>query len=275
MFVEPAEAQVTFRTFGREFSHTVGDVLYLWGSPMRADGRTWLNVALTGAAFGGLLAVDDQIDSWIVRNPDSQFMQVVEPFREEHKEVARMVTARRLVPLSAVFILAGSVSDKRGLREAGHGCLSGWLMSNSLRYAIYAGVSRTRPSVTPGDQYAFEVPGGDWDHHSFFGGHAMNAFACATFWNERFDLGLVEPVLYVGATAFSLARMADRRHWASDTFLGMVVGYATGRSIAARYERREENREAREAGQFGRALFEGLQVSPGAYETRIGWEKRF
>jgi len=72
----------------------------------------------------------------------------------------------------------------------------------------------------------------------------MNAFACASFWTKRFDLGAGEPVIYATAAMASLARIADRRHWTSDTFVGAVVGIAAGRSIAASYRRREAKRSA-------------------------------
>ena len=274
-----APAQVTFRTTGLEFGDMVNDVVYLWGSPFRASGESWASTLVTGAAFAGLLTVDDQVDAWIVAHPRSAPVLAVEPFREKHKEAARLVTARRLVPISGALILGGMASGTRGLREAGYGCLSGWAMSNTLRYAIYAGVARERPSSAKGDQYRFAYPGGDWDQHSFFGGHAMNAFACVTFWNERFDMGVLEPVLYAAATASSLARMADRRHWASDTFLGMVIGYATGRTVANRYERRELRREARRGDSPLRtSLFEAARqarLAPTAGGAALYWELSF
>jgi uncharacterized protein YgiB involved in biofilm formation len=77
-------------------------------------------------------------------------------------------------------------------------------------------------------------------------------------------MGVLEPVLYASATGIALSRMADRRHWASDTWIGVMAGYAMGRSIAARYERREGKRERKAEGEPIRASFlEGLQVAPG------------
>ena len=135
------------------------------------------------------------------------------------------------------------VADNRKLREAGWGCLAAWQASSSIRSLTYAVLARERPSVENSDPNRIDVPGGDWNMHSFFGGHAANAVACATFWNSRFKMGIAEPVLYGAAAAISLGRMTDRRHWASDTWVGMAAGYAMGRSIAARYARRESRRE--------------------------------
>jgi membrane-associated phospholipid phosphatase len=92
------------------------------------------------------------------------------------------------------------------------------------------------------------MPGGAWDYQSFPAGHATNAFACATYLGERFDLSAGEPVLYAAALFTSLSRIADRRHWTSDTFLGIVLGSAVGHTIARRYARRDARRDARAPG---------------------------
>ena len=231
-------AQVTVRSVAHELGDMVSDVGYVWGSPLRAKGKEWGTAALAVAGFGALLPVDARIDQWVVGHPRSGLATVTRPFREHGGPLVRLGTARNLVPISTALILAGTIANGRGLREAGYGCVSAWGFSNSLRYVVYAAVARERPSLADGDPFRFRVPGGEWDHHAFFAGHATNAFACASFWAERFDLGVAEPALYGAATLVALSRMVDRRHWTSDTFLGGIVGIAAGRVIASRYDRR-------------------------------------
>jgi hypothetical protein len=93
--------------------------------------------------------------------------------------------------------------------------------------------------------------------------------ACVTFWNERFDLGWAEPVLWGVALGVGIGRVADRRHWASDTFIGMMYGYYIGRTVA----RRSRDR----AGRGGsRAMpLPGLSLSRVGSTTRIGWRGTF
>ena len=239
----PSGAQVTARSTAHETGDMFEDLGYIWASPFRADRRDWAVAAGTAGAFALLLPVDPHVDRWIVDHPRAAILEALAPFRESGPLV-RLATARRLVPISIGLIVAGAATDRRGLREAGYGCIAGWGLSNTLRYAIYAGVARDRPSVSSGNQYGFRIPGGKWDQHAFPAGHAMNAFTCASFWSARFDLGAGEPVLYAVATMTSLARMADRRHWTSDTFVGAVVGVAVGRTIAASYGRRDAKRIA-------------------------------
>jgi membrane-associated phospholipid phosphatase len=232
-------AQVTARSTGEELGRVFEDLAQVWLSPVRADTRDWVAAGLVSAGFAALLPVDAQADRWIVSHPRAAVFGAVSPFRETTGALSRLATARQLVPISASLVLAGVLADRRALREAGYGCMTAWAASNTIRYSIYAVVSRARPSAAGGDPFRIHVPGGDWNQQSFFAGHTTNAFACVAFWSERFDLSLGEPLLYAGAAMTALARMADRRHWTSDTFMGVAVGLAIGRTIAARYGRRE------------------------------------
>jgi membrane-associated phospholipid phosphatase len=257
-------AQVTFKNTGYEIRDALGDVLHIWVSPFKSEKRDWLGVLGVAAGTAALLPYDDNIDSWIVRHPNAAIVRATDPWNEDHPELGDLSTGQRLLPISGVLIASGMVSGNRKLREAGWGCLSAWQASSTVREALYATVSRERPSLDYTVQYAFKMRGGDWDHHSFIGGHAANAAACVTFWNSRFHMGVLEPVLAVGATGIALSRMADRRHWASDTWLGVTAGYAMGRSIAARYARREAKREQKkmESEPIRASFLEGLQVAP-------------
>jgi len=271
-----ATAQVTFRNTGIELRDAVRDIGHIWLSPFRAEQRDW--IAAIGVAAGAvmLVPVDDQIDSWIVRHPSTAFHDFARPFDETNPELGDLSTGKRLLPISAALIASGMVSDNRKLREAGWGCLSAWQASGTIRMVTYAAIARDRPSVENADQYDIDYPGGEWEQHSFFGGHAANAVACATFWNSRFKLGILEPILYAGAAGISVSRMTDRRHWASDTWVGVAAGYAMGRSIAARYARREARRErAKETEPVRMSILDGLNVGPAPGGLAFQWSGKF
>jgi len=237
-------AQVTARAMAHEVGDALSDVGYVWGSSLRADRSGWAVAGLSVAGFAMLLPIDRHVDRWVVGHQSAAVFDVLAPFREQGP-LTSLVTARQLVPISAALVLGGVVSGRRGLREAGWGCASALAVSSTMRYAVYLLVARPRPSIAEGSQYGFRVPGGDWNERSFIAGHATNAFACTSFWNERFDLGAGEPVLYATATLIALSRIADRRHWTSDTFAGVVVGTAIGRVLATRYTHRASVRNAR------------------------------
>ncbi len=106
---------------------------------------------------------------------------------------------------------------------------------------------------------------------SFPGGHVANVMACASFFNTRYEWGVVEPALYGLVGAVALGRMADRAHWLSDNFVGGVVGYAIGRTVAVRQLRRKAKRESEAAA--GGA--NGFYAAPDPTEMRIGWRFTF
>ncbi len=250
--------------------------LHIWVSPFRAEGRDWISALGVAAGAAALLPVDDQVDSWIVRHSNAAIVRAVSPWDENHPNLGDLSTGQRLLPISVALLVPGMISDNRKLREAGWGCLSAWQASSTIREAVYAGISRERPSIAEGDQYAITTPGGEWEYHSFFAGHATNAWACTSFWNSRFHLGALEPILYAGATGITLSRMKDRRHWASDTWVGIAAGYAMGRSVAARYARREAKRNAKPEAEPIRASFlEGLSVAPTRGGLALGWSGIF
>jgi len=271
-----ASAQVTLRNTARELTDGLSDVLHIWVSPFRAEGRDWISALGVAAGAVALLPVDDQVDSWIVRHSNAAIVHAVSPWDENHPNLGDLSTGQRLLPISVALLVPGMISDNRKLREAGWGCLSAWQASSTIRQAVYAGISRERPSIAEGDQYAITTPGGEWEYHSFFAGHATNAWACTSFWNSRFHLGALEPILYAGATGITLSRMKDRRHWASDTWVGIAAGYAMGRSVAARYARREAKRNAKPEAEPIRASFlEGLSVAPIRGGLALGWSGIF
>jgi len=271
-----ASAQVTLRNTARELTDALGDVVHIWVSPFRAEGRDWISALGVAAGAAALLPVDDQVDSWIVRHSNAAIVHAVSPWDENHPNLGDLSTGQRLLPISVALLVPGMISDNRKLREAGWGCLSAWQASSTIREAVYAGISRERPSIAEGDQYAITTPGGEWEYHSFFAGHATNAWACTSFWNSRFHLGALEPILYAGATGITLSRMKDRRHWASDTWVGIAAGYAMGRSVAARYARREAKRNAKPEAEPIRASFlEGLSVAPTRGGLALGWSGIF
>jgi len=58
-----ASAQVTLRNTARELTDGLSDVLHIWVSPFRAEGRDWISALGVAAGAAALLPVDDQVDS--------------------------------------------------------------------------------------------------------------------------------------------------------------------------------------------------------------------
>ncbi len=277
-----AGAQRTFRTVGEDFRRGFSDMIWLWGSPLRADGGDWLTAAGVFAASAAVGTADGEIQDWLAEHPRSVPVRAVHPFGEDAGiPLVDLGSGKRLLPVAGIMYLAGFVADSRELRDAGIGCAASQQVQTITHEAAFHIVARQRPRVdgdSPyiigADPYVFEYfESTPWGMHSFYGGHGASAMACATFLSERFDLGIAEPLLYATAIGIGFARVVDGRHWTSDTVLGLAFGHAIGRSIAGRQLERAERRtrgENASAEPDGRFFVDG-----DARGLLLGWRREF
>jgi hypothetical protein len=234
--------QNVFRAAGTDIRNGVKDVVYVLMAPVRADKQNWLE-------FGGVMAItlasslaDDDIDSWIVRQDTAGAFDNFEWFREredpDNIEWSDIGAARWLSKFALGMWGVGLIVGSENLREAGMGCLSTWVSIASTRQVNYWIFSRRRASDANGDQYLLDWGYGEWIDRSWIAGHFANPMGCAKLWTDRFDLGPLEPALYVTTYAIGISRMLDRRHWLSDTIIAGALGYAAGKIVARRQEER-------------------------------------
>lgn len=266
-----AGAQSVAQMIGNDFKGAVGDIWFVWTSPFHASAADYGDAAATLAISAAFLPVDDNVDHWIVTHHDNWALRAVRPFSQEG---SLPLTGHQFLPVAGAMYVAGLAFHSQDLRDAVIGCLTSYGANNPVRQVVWHLVARERPDTAQGDQYRFSVPGSnDWEKQSFFGGHAANIMACASYWSHRFSLGYARPVVYLVAIGIGLGRMEDRGHWTSDTVLGFIFGYAVGRAIGNRAADRQDERRH---GRLGM-----LEPPPGAYmrlegrELVAGWRHRF
>ncbi len=278
-----AGAQRTFRSVGADFRNAFSDMVWLWASPLRADGRQWLTAGgvLAGSAAVGVY--DGEIQDWLAEHPRSVPIQVLRPFGEDESiPLTDLGSGKRLLPVAGLIYLVGFAADSRDLRDAGIGCAASQQVQTLTHELAFHIVARRRPResgpapyVVGADPYVFEYfKRTPWPMHSFYGGHGASAMACATFLSERFDLGIGEPLLYATALGIAFARVSDGRHWTSDTIVGLAFGHAIGRSIAGRQKKRAERREG-DASAAAEPDEGRLYVDGDARGLLLGWRRSF
>lgn len=283
----PAAAQKSvLGMIGKDIEHAGRDIWAVWTSPFDADPRDVLAGLFVLGAGVAISPADDDVDRWAVRNANSSLVDVLEPFRKD----GVLYGGGRLAPVAGALYVTGIIVKNQKLRDGITGCGATWLSNNIVRHQVlYRLVGRERPDPSrgdnppppaePGDQYEFDIPNrSDWGWNSFPGGHIANIMGCASFFNNRYHFGLVEPVLYAFTGAIWLARTFDRAHWTSDQLVGTVFGYAIGREIARRQLRREAERAAATAAGGAATLpvpTEGLYFVRTGEAMRVGWQLRF
>lgn len=205
------------------------DVVAIWTSPFDAARRDWLLAAAAFGAFGVSMLADQPVSDWAIRNDSSAFFKAIRPVRRGGKLYAGKYV---VPPVAAVYVL-GVILNNQDMRDFVTGCGSSWAAQSFLRKGVYALVGRRRPETSPDNPQEWTFPGkGDWQMHSFPAGHFANAMACATYWNNRFHLGIAGPAVYTLAGAVGIGRLADVGHWTSDTVIGGILGYAVGKEVA-------------------------------------------
>lgn len=276
----PAGAQSLPKKVFNDAKAAGSDLIRIWDAPIHTDADDLPGI---GAFIGGTLligAFDDNLEHWVEGHEHTAVVRAVHPFREGGKLLI-YGSSNRTIPLSGILYGVGLVTGSDALRQAGLGCATTSFAGSTYRQFVYDAVWRPRPSAPDPDPYDIRLGGGEWDYHSFFSGHAANIVACATFWNERFDLGWYGVPLYVLAGGISLGRLADRRHWPSDVFVGVVSGYAMGHLIANRWKEREAKADSARSGRAAdpsdplRQALRGLYVGPMDGSVVVGWHASF
>lgn len=77
-------------------------------------------------------------------------------------------------------------------------------------------------------------------YDAFPSGHTATIFSIATVFAEQYkDVPLVPVFCYSFATLVGISRMIEHTHWASDVFLGGVIGYLCGQAVLNFYKPNE------------------------------------
>ena len=241
-FPESAQGQFRADSVRQDFRRAIGDAWSVWTSPVHATDDDLRGVAAGMALTGAAATADKPFAQWMKDHPNAWPVRTLRNLLSEEARypVYELGSGQYILPLSAALYLGGTAGHSRNLRDAGLGCATAHLTSAGAREIVYLIIARDRPRLSPDDPFVIRFPGShDWNEHSFFSGHIANSLGCASFLSHRFELHALTPVLYGFTMAIGAGRLLDGRHWLSDTVVGGLFGYATGRAIAARMLARE------------------------------------
>lgn len=257
--------------------HAGGDIVGTWAAPFHSSARDWLGAGLVVVGSAAISPFDDNIDNWFVRHHDDGVWSALNEFREGGSAFA----GTTITPVVAGVYVVGLVTKSRGIRDGVWGCVASYASESVVRSQVmYRLVGRLRPDSLrtdhvlveskQGDQYKFYFPGSNaWGKHSLPAGHVANVAACASFLSHRFNNPYVTVPAYAVVVGVGIGRMVDRRHWTSDTILGVLFGYAVGKEVGIRsLDRRQRD---------GQAAVDGSGLLLGGNENglMIGWKTTF
>jgi membrane-associated phospholipid phosphatase len=230
----PASDPPTLKQAGREF---LGDTGRIWSSPARIRDKAVLPIIGVAAAATFLIAADEPIRDGVQR------------FAARHAwvgDVSPVVTqAGGLAGFAAAgaFFGAGLVFKDERARDTGYLAASAILQSFVIDAFLKRMAGRQRPFVADGEDHwagpaALFKSGGGGRYTSFPSGHSAAAFSLATVVAMEYrHLKWVPVVAYTLAGGVGLSRMTLDKHWASDVFIGAVVGHCVARFVVRNHER--------------------------------------
>lgn len=173
------------------------------------------------ATAGTLMLVDENINDYFKRNETK--------ISRDISYNAELVGSQGYIALLTTYSIGALVNDEK-LRKTSILALSSFLVSGVLVQGFKKIFGRMRPLYAENGHMDFKP------FHSFFSsdrasfpsGHTTSAFAMASCFATAYDSWTVKILAYSIATLAAVSRVHDHRHWASDIFIGGVLGTTTG-----------------------------------------------
>ncbi len=200
-------------------------------APVRFGREDWLATAAVAGTAGVLFALDSAIKNFWQDNIQSDTStNILRVFGAAGNFLQAEFTALGVYALAEV-VDQTRLADLRREKAAALMAAESVLISEAIADGIKFTTGRKRPNAT-GDRLDFAGPPAD-GRKSLPSGHATTAFALAASLSEVY--GDEHPwapwFLYGWATGTALSRIDNNHHWASDVFLGSVLGYAIGKTV--------------------------------------------
>ena len=197
------------------------------------------DLVYTGAAIvgTGVVSVFDKRIAHYTQEPS------VQGSTSRH-DVANKITKVNETTLTAAAILGygvGRIFHAPMVADVALHTTESLLFTSAVSQIIRGPLGRERPSVSPDDQYKFQVGKGfsQFNNRAFPSLHSATAFAAAASIvgevKERNPgaVWYVAPVLYTAAAVPGLTRMYLNQHWASDVVAGAFVGTLIGSRVVS------------------------------------------
>ncbi len=194
-------------------------------APAKWKASQWISLTAIAATTGVLFAYDKPIKDL------SQRLRTPLTNNISHYGLDPLGGGTYCYPLLGIFYLHGLIwNNNRSKRVALLGVKAA-ILTGCFTEVVKLAFQRHRPNVSD-NPYVFEGFWGSYQHKSFFSGHTSTIFSIATIIAcEYKDKKLIPPLVYTIAGLVGLSRIHDNKHWASDVFVGAVVGYGIGKLI--------------------------------------------
>ena len=204
-------------SFKRMFLNVPGDQKTIWTSPLhiRAADSYWL--LPLGGVTAGLIGSDEHSMARVRSNADAITLG---------KNVSD-VTLAGMASVPALMYVWGGLHGYPRAKETG--LLSGEALMNSyvVVEALKFAFARERPTTVDGQGRFYQT----LSDPSFPSGHSILGWTLASVIAHEYPGWVSQSLVYSGATAISVSRVAGRKHFPADVVVGSAMGWLIGRQV--------------------------------------------
>jgi membrane-associated phospholipid phosphatase len=229
----------------------IPSLLYNFGDQVTAPFKfKKKQLLMTGGAIGitvTLLYFDNDIDKWAtVQKQKHGWVNKSSPV------ITQFGSIYGISSVAAIGVLSAALKNQKGVQTSLL-ATQAWFTSFAWVQLIKHLTGREDPSAS----YVYsKIPGGKWwgpfaeydqdlpvyksvsSFDAFPSGHAAAAFSIATVFATRYKDKKAIPVLcYSAATLVGISRLTEHQHWASDVFVGGLIGYVCGKQVVANFNK--------------------------------------
>jgi membrane-associated phospholipid phosphatase len=216
--------------FKRMPKYILEDQKAIWTSPFhtaKSDAKWW---AIFGTATAALIATDKRTVKALPNTSEQVRLGTY---------ASNLGAAYSLIPISAGFYFLGTAAGSERFRETGMLGFEALIDSTIVEMAIKSVTDRARPLESDGKGHFWDGSNGPWNA-SFPSGHAINTFALASVFAHQYHDHIYVPIVaYALASTVVGARMAARRHFASDLVVGSALGWFIGDFVYGKRHNRD------------------------------------
>jgi len=236
---ETGNPEYTFQPDYNPFTRFGKDLWMQASAPFKMKGTDFVWLGAGAIITAGLLATDQASYNFIHKGTERTSL-----FRNTSPEVTELGANYGLLSLGAFAGYSLFFNNKKA-QETSFLAFEAFLTSSVWVVSIKWIAGRQRPSAQEQSQ---SVAGGKWygpvayfrsnpkksitNFDAFPSGHTATAFSIATVFAKQYNQTLIVPILsYAAASIVGITRIGESTHWASDVFVGAILGYLSATQI--------------------------------------------
>jgi membrane-associated phospholipid phosphatase len=228
--------------------HNIGEQA---AAPFHFKAKQWLYTGAAVCITTALIFADEDIDDWArTQKQKHKWVNKSSPF------ITEFGSNYGVYSVIAYGLISAGFKNEKGVQTS---LLATQAMITSGIWAqlIKQLTGRERPKAS----YIFShIEGGKWhgifakylevnpddrsgfSYDAFPSGHTATAFSIATVFATQYHENKAVPILfYSAATLVGISRLTEHEHWASDVFVGALLGYLSGKQVVQHYNRTHQN----------------------------------